>query len=269
MKPIVIVAMMSGGLGLFAATPSVKPQTNDTAVAQKRVMSKEMFLRRTGGHVVKPAKGRVAVVNAQRTVDADAVRKSFDYISAVTCIPFAYGEGPEMETKGNVAAFTVPADAAAAVYVVDDAALPMSLVAAESHWGVLNVRPILADEPSEIVMATRLRREMTRVAALVTGGGRMNQYRNSLFLAVRKGADLDDIETDRLPNEAVVGIVENMKKIGVTPYLKTVYLRACKEGWAPQPTNEYQKAIWDRVHEPPSKPIKISYDKDRQKPVVK
>jgi len=25
------------------------------------------------------------------------------------------------------------------------------------------------------------------------------------------------------------------------------YLKACQEGWAPVPTNDYQKAVWERV----------------------
>ena len=35
------------------------------------------------------------------------------------------------------------------------------------------------------------------------------------------------------------------------------YLVAVQEGWAPQPTNDVQKAIWDKVHALPTEPIKI------------
>ena len=37
----------------------------------------------------------------------------------------------------------------------------------------------------------------------------------------------------------------------------STYKKACEEGWAPNPTNEFQKAIWDKVHELPTEPIKI------------
>ncbi len=67
----------------------------------------------------------------------------------------------------------------------------------------------------------------------------------------------------------VQSITQFQKSHGVTQGKHTVYLVACQEGWAPPPTNEYQKAIWDKVHATPSKPIKITYDKDKQKPVVK
>ena len=41
---------------------------------------------------------------------------------------------------------------------------------------------------------------------------------------------------------------------------RAVYRKACMDGWAPAPTNEYQKAIWDQVHAIPTKPIKIEFD---------
>ena len=34
----------------------------------------------------------------------------------------------------------------------------------------------------------------------------------------------------------------------------------CQEGWAPPPTNEYQRAIWNDVHKIPEKPMKIDFD---------
>ena len=44
---------------------------------------------------------------------------------------------------------------------------------------------------------------------------------------------------------------------GITPWYQTTYHKAVEEGWAPAPTNEYQKAIWDKVHAMPTAPIKI------------
>ena len=57
------------------------------------------------------------------------------------------------------------------------------------------------------------------------------------------------------------GITYNMPRAGVTPWKVTTYKRACEEGWAPAPTNEYQQAIWDKVHAVPTEPLKIKYQK--------
>ena len=45
---------------------------------------------------------------------------------------------------------------------------------------------------------------------------------------------------------------------------RTVYRKACEEGWAPQPTNDVQKAIWDKVHAMPTEPLKIKPETKKQ-----
>jgi hypothetical protein len=55
-----------------------------------------------------------------------------------------------------------------------------------------------------------------------------------------------------------------MKPLGVLPAQRATDMKACQEGWAPAPTNDVQKAIWEKVKaeksEKPSKPIKVNYD---------
>ena len=56
-------------------------------------------------------------------------------------------------------------------------------------------------------------------------------------------------------------IIKHLKGIGVKPARRTTYKRACQEGWAPAPTNAYQKAIWEQVkadkERGPTNPITI------------
>ena len=49
-------------------------------------------------------------------------------------------------------------------------------------------------------------------------------------------------------------------RMGVSPTRKGTYEAAVKQGWAPAPTNDIQKAIWDKVHQLPTKPIQIKFD---------
>ena len=32
------------------------------------------------------------------------------------------------------------------------------------------------------------------------------------------------------------------------PYIESTYRKACREGWAPAPTNDVQKAIWEDIN---------------------
>ena len=56
-----------------------------------------------------------------------------------------------------------------------------------------------------------------------------------------------------------------MKPLGVLPAQRATYMKACQEGWAPPPTNDVQKAVWEKVHAIPDKPITIEYDPKKDK----
>ena len=51
-----------------------------------------------------------------------------------------------------------------------------------------------------------------------------------------------------------------LSKLGVTRSRRIPYRVAVQEGWAANPTNDYQKAVWKEVHSIPDKPIKIEFD---------
>ena len=84
-------------------------------------------------------------------------------------------------------------------------------------------------------------------------------------------ADLDAIETMTASPNATGGISNGYKKFGFGYIRKSTYMGACRQGWAPAPTNEYQKAIWDRVNKEraeatknPTNPMKIKFDKTKK-----
>ena len=43
------------------------------------------------------------------------------------------------------------------------------------------------------------------------------------------------------------------------------YRQACKEGRAPVPTNDVQRAIWNKVHQIPDSPLVIEFDPKRDR----
>ena len=55
-------------------------------------------------------------------------------------------------------------------------------------------------------------------------------------------------------------MINNAKLMGVAVRRRVSYRKACQEGWAPAPTNDIQKAIWDKVHAVPATPMKIEFD---------
>ena len=71
---------------------------------------------------------------------------------------------------------------------------------------------------------------------------------------------LDRQEDNRLSVDVIARLEQSLANAGVTPAQMSTYLAACKQGWAPAPTNDVQKAIWDKVHAVPATPMKIEFD---------
>ena len=55
------------------------------------------------------------------------------------------------------------------------------------------------------------------------------------------------------------------KRFGVKKERRIPYRVAVQEGWAANPTNDYQKAVWKEVHTVPDKPMTIEFDPKRDK----
>jgi len=105
--------------------------------------------------------------------------------------------------------------------------------------------------------AKRFDRELVRVGIATLGGG-VSQYKASPMQSISSPADLDALVSATPTVDASVGIRLNLDKIGVTASKMTTYRKACEEGWAAQPTNDYQKAIWKEVHQLPTEPLKLT-----------
>lgn len=207
-------------------------------------------LEKTGGMMTKRGEGKAVVVNCQQKFPATMLTGAIN--------PFKELLKVEMEVREGSWKFgdAVPSDANVAVYVIDDAKLPLSLVAAETRWGVVNVA-LISNESS-------LKKELTRVAIMTLGGG-VSQYKVSPMQPVSSPRDLDSIIGCALTVDVTMAMRANLEKLGVTQTKYTTYRKACMEGWAPAPTNDYQKAIWNQVHQIPDKPITIEFDPKKDK----
>ena len=78
---------------------------------------------------------------------------------------------------------------------------------------------------------------------------------------------LQDVYTleNTLPKDVTCRMAKYLKSRGVTSSVMTTYKSACEQGWAPAPTNDVQKAIWERAKSDkergPTNPIRIEATK--------
>ena len=216
--------------------------------------------KRTGGGVVKPntEKGQIIFVNAQSRVPRAAFEKVvFDIyclapfpMKVIDAKPGMSGEAAKAAYKSNVA-----------IVIVDDAAQPTSLVALEDGWAMMNIAKLAAGykgvEVTGAVLESRARKELIRVFSALCGGGG-SQFQGNV-LDVGKVENLDAAE-DFIPMDMKYKYVNYLGSIGVSAPKIVTYEQACREGWAPDPTNDVQKAIREKVFALPTNPIKIKFD---------
>lgn len=145
-------------------------------------------------------------------------------------------------------------DAPVRIELVESDAFGRMVVYPEDFKAQVNVKALAADAPSAEVLATRLKTELARAALFVLGSGSVSY--KCLTMPVRSLAELDKLEK-ATPGAETFSHLGAARALGVAPLQYTSYEVACQEGWAPAPTNDIQKAVWDKVHQMPTAPLKI------------
>lgn len=228
------------------------------------VSAKPVYL--DGGRLLKPktGEGKIVLIDTQSKVDAAVFREAARVLMEATALTFAYESkagGSLAVTKGNVFE-SVPllkreSGATAVLVIVDDAEIPALVTANEDFWGVLNVRKLALESDSNAAYQERCGKEAIRALAILCGGG-SSIYPNNI-LGEPTFRTIDAIKAG-VPVDRVSAIRRYLKPLGVTECVYASYEQACEEGWAPSPTNDVQRKIWNDVHTPPKNPITIKHD---------
>ena len=252
-------AAMMAALTLTAAAVAAP----DALTPEQRAERRAAVVARVGGLLRRPGTpaGRIAVVNAQKAVPVEELKATYaKNASRVKGVDhWTEAEGVGVETA---AAEKRRLGAQFAVFIVDSRTLPMSLVALEECWAIMNVRPLV--EGADKALATnRAKSEFARVLGALCGGA-SSQFPSAIMNGVSRPSDLNGC-TDELPVDVTAKIPQYLEKRGVRGERLTSYQKACREGWAPAPTNDLQRAIWNETRKLPEKPIKIEFDPKKGK----
>ena len=256
MKTLICILTISAASALLAETDPTNTLENASDAKKPSV------LQRVGGFVIdyKAAKGKYAFVNCQKRLDTTLVRGmanglKIDFSWIIDC---TNGSASVTSTKEAIAEKD-RLGALAATFFVESDSLPLMTVAPEANVAVVNVKELVADKPKAILLDNRLVREAMRAFAFSLGAG-YSTYDAGVMQPIKSAADLDRFSANFMPPDSANAALQNGTKIGFKPFRRTTYKRACKEGWAPPPTNDFQRAVWNEVRQLPTKPIKIEYD---------
>ena len=249
-----LAVIMAAAVSVAAFAEEASPKGDAPKNAGPRSVH-EIIHRETGGRLrtLYPRTKSVYYVNAQKRVGAKVVEEAREKMEQVLRTPIG-------STNGVFALQSPRIYGALSLYVIDDESLPMSLVAPEGRWAFVNVAPLAqgrGEKPA--FLEARVKKEMARIGCLILGGI-SSTYRENLLGFVGSPEGLDKFTDDTLPVDGPLRCGRYLLSLGVKPYRDVTYKKACQEGWAPQPTNDVQKAIWEDVHKIPENPIKIEFD---------
>lgn len=249
MKNLIISAVVAA----FSIV-AIAAETNATsAVRRKKPSAQVQKARRAqriaeaGGLVAKPYKGKyVYIVNDQKRVaEKDFFAEESKSIGGLFQYPVRIvAPKTELERPGLT------------ITISDNDQAPSLLVAPEIPWAGINVKPLAADNPKPEVLVARLQKEIWR-AFMFACGAANSVMQPCVMRQVSCNADLDR-HTNIVPcPDSLPRIFATAQLLGIEQPYSCTYREACQQGWAPSPTNDVQKKIWNETYTAPDKPIKI------------
>lgn len=251
---VTVVAVSFVATGIVAFEPGTKQLTPKWSATKER-----RFLEKTGGLLRVPGIGKVVVANCQKVLPDSVFAKEVSQFAGMTCAKFegATIDGFDFTTPRKI---KTKLGAQAAIFIIYEPSLPMCLLSPEENWSFVNVAPIAASTSDQAKIESRVRRELVRAGSLALGAW-VSRMEKSTLLAVADPSGLDALPVDYLTANEFQSVMNYLPSIGIKPYSLTTYKNACKEGWAPAPTNDVQKAIWEKVKSDkergPTNPITI------------
>lgn len=232
-----------------------------------REESRQRFIEQTGGEVLKPGtqKGNIRFFNVQRVVKSDDLQKPVETIRRQFKYDIAIEDVQEtVSTIDDALKLVKGRKADIGVVIVEMPGFPSLIAMPGECCSIVNITALDAGKIDAAFLKNRVRKEMVRGFAFIAGAA-SSRYEGNLMSPIRSLDDLDSSRGKGLPVDVLGRVNEYLTAMGIEEGEYALYAEACQAGWAPAPTNDIQKAIWDRVRETPKSPIKIEYNEKRDK----
>lgn len=268
---IVAFSIALVGVSAFAAQPKITPEEiakrkaelaamTPEQRAERKAQIKARMEARNGGTVIDRTrqKGRIFVAVDQKDVSVKDVQEATMKIVDLLHVAIDVEEkaAPALDKAKD---YLWDNKANLVVAVVSIPGQPSLLVAPEDRWAQVNVAALAGGD-----VKMRTQKEVSRAIAFLCGAA-STSFVQTLVSPITSMNDLDGVDGYELPIDSLRSMEPYFKGIGITPWRQAYYRSACKEGWAPAPTNDVQKAIWNEIHAIPANPMKIEFDPKKDK----
>ena len=234
MKTIVISCAMTAVMIFAAQAQAVNSERTRKLTAEQRRAKREAKIKDEGGLCTAPYNGRYVVIeNAQSIVEEKDLMPEETSITQIFHYPVKIvGKGVKVKKTG------------VHITVSEDAHAPTLLVAPESPWAQVSVKALAADGAKKEVVIARTQKEIWRAFLMCCGASNSNMQ-PCVLRTIRNLEDID-AQSVRVPcPESLMKIVNAGTMLGLDRPVVATYKEACEQGWAPAPTNELQKALFE------------------------
>ena len=227
-------------LAALAATSMVMAQDKRVPMTAEQ---KAKLMQESGGMIMSPEQGAwISVVNGQSKVASDVYEAEIDHAKKVFKYPF---HTSATTNCWRIAAREEVAKGAAFAVVVGNCEKESSLVVLPSEQiAFVNVAPLATDDVA--VFNDRFHKELLRGLAYAFGMGN-SATPDSILKPIKSVKELDSLQGKQLGADALMTSMRLAKDRGMFIMRTMPYKAAVYQGWAPAPTNDIQKAIWEKV----------------------
>ena len=261
MVAVAVGAMLSaaGAEEEYISVVTGKPVPKDGKYTVEQIKARdERVLRKTGGFIHQAAEGPQTLLvdaRAKSTLTLDEVARVYKLATHLDAQvrKEARGDATPLAFAKRVMSETKPLMLIMVVDGVPDQ--PILSIFPEERVGIVNADKLKGGDDSS-APELRVSKETWRAIGFVGGLG-FSQADNDIMQPLYSLKELDANRYPFIQPMNMARMQKMWKRFGVKKERRIPYRVAVQEGWAAQPTNEYQKAVWDQVHQLPSEPIKI------------
>lgn len=212
----------------------------------------------SGGLVFSKATGkRICILNAQNIVPPGKLREAALKVTLNLHAPIdvVNAKGSDKMEEQAAELQKDPGVGAWVAFIEDDRAEPIAFYPDTGRCYV-NVKALTRDSADKDLVNERAAKQLWRSLGYVLGAGdAIGGY--TVLQRATSLERLDAITAKDPSPEQHNRMVDSLDKLGIKMLKIGTYRTACQQGWAPAPTNDVQKAIWDEVHAMPTAPLKI------------
>ena len=240
MRIMLLFSMICAAVSVFGKIPpGARPVTPE---------EREAILARSGGMLPPPDGGGafVAAVACGRVDASNMVVRCAE--RAATLLRLAVevhgAPSPAPGSAFTAAKGLLSKEVAAVLLVTDEKDAPALAVYPEEGVCVLNLNPL--STPDTGLAAKRIEKEFWRGFGFLLGAY-ATPLPGDALQPVRSLAELDAMKGCCLSPARFQNIFKTAKQLGIRSTRPVPYRVAVREGWAPAPTNDVQRAIWEDV----------------------